>query len=190
MNPKLVRTGLFAAVALVALAATAWACVPVATLEATPGQASPGDEITVNGRFYNANDVTLHWDGLDGRVLGTVTPENRLLEGTVRVPSDTAPGNYTLVATQESEDGSTTWGIPSRALVTVVGEGGEPVLGAAVGADASERAPELMQTESVGAGEFVLVALGITGFVLFAAGAAALMAGRSRRAVAETATSE
>lgn len=181
MSRKLIRTGLFAAVAVVAMAATAWACVPVATLQASPSEAAPGDEITITGRFYNENAVTLHWNGLDGPVLGTITPENRLIDGTVRVPRSAEPGNYTVVATQERADGATTWGIPSRVLVTVVGDAGTPSLGAPVGSVSGERAPTLVQSESVGAGEFALVALGVAGVALFAAGAAAMMAGRSSR---------
>lgn len=189
MSQKMVKIGLLAGMAVVVLAATAWACVPVASLQVSPQQASPGDELTVTGRFYNDNPVQLRWDGLDGRVLATITPANRSIEGTFRVPSNAEPGNYTLVATQDAADDRTTWGIPSRALVSVVGDGGAPVMGEMLGVDATERVPALVQSESVGTGEFALVALGVAGVALFAAGAGALMAGRSRRGVAETARS-
>ena len=190
MTRKLVKTGLLVAVATVAVAATAWACVPVASLQVSSQQAAPGDELTVTGRYYNDdNPVSLRWDGLDGRVLGTITPENRSIEGTIRIPANAEPGNYTLVATQDAVSDRSTWGIPSRALVTVVGDAGAPVMGEMLGTDVSERAPALVQAESVGTGEFALVALGVAGVALFAAGAAALMAGRSRREVTETARS-
>lgn len=190
MSRTKVTTVLVAAMAVVMLAATAWACVPVASLQVSPQEAAPGDALTVTGRYYNENPVELRWDGLDGRVLATITPENRSIDGTIRVPANAEPGNYTLVATQEAEQGSSTWGIPSRALVSVVGDGGAPVMGAELGVDATERVPALMQTESVGTGEFALVALGVAGVALFAAGAAAMMAGRSRRGAAETARSD
>lgn len=190
MSRKMVKTGLLAAIAVVVLAATAWACVPVASLQVSSQQASPGDELTVTGRFYNENPVKLRWDGLDGRVLATITPgENRSIEGTIRVPRNAEPGNYTLVATQDAAEGATTWGVPSRALVSVVGEGGAPVMGEVLGVDATERVPALVQSPSVGTGEFALVALGVAGVGLFAAGAATVMTGRARRGVTEAARS-
>lgn len=191
MSRKLVTSGLFTAIALVVLAAAAWACVPVASLQVSPTEAAPGDTLTVTGRFYNENPVQLRWDGLDGRVLATITPDNRAIAGTITVPRSAEPGNYVLVATQDAVADRTTWGIPSRALVTVVGEGGAPVMGAPVGGDVTtERAPALVQSDSVGAGEFALVALGVAGLALFTAGAGALMAGRSRRESAATVASE
>jgi hypothetical protein len=177
MARRLMVTALVVAVTGVVLAATAFACVPVATLQVSPAEASPGQVLTVTGAFYNSNPVTLHWNSLDGRVVGTITPQNRRLEGTVRVPSNAEPGSYTLVATQEREADRTTWGIPSRALVTVVGPGGAPILSSVSGAGA-DRLPGLLEREPVSVGEFALVALGVAGLALFVAGTAAMMAGR------------
>lgn len=177
-------------VGVVMMAAAAWACVPVATLQVSSTEAAPGDTLTVTGRFYNENAVTLHWNDLQGPELATITPDNRLIEGSFTVPSNAEPGNYVIVANQERAPGATTWGIPSRALVTVVGEAGAPAVGEPLGsaATASDRIPGLTQTPSVGAGEFALVALGVAGLSLFVAGGAALLAGRSRGSAPTAAT--
>lgn len=178
-RPALVAPAALTGVVL--LAAVAWACVPVATLEASPAQAQPGETLEVSGRFYaNGIPATIHFGGLDGPVLATVVPDNRVIETTVRIPSGTEPGNYVLVANQERPDGGTLWGVPSRVLVTVTAPGGAPVLsGSAVAlAPAVGRAPGLVEQEGLGVGELALVAVGVAGIALFMAGMAALLAGR------------
>lgn len=189
-NRRLGTAGLLTAIVGLLLAATAWACVPVASLNASPGEAAPGEQITLTGRFY-ANDVpvTIHFNSLDGPVLGTFTPTDRLLDMTVRIPRDAAPGNYVLIANQERPEGGTTWGIPSRALVTVVGDGGTPALSAdAVPANPVERAPALASSDAPAMGELALVALGVAGVALFLAGMAALLSGRRQPTTAPVAS--
>jgi hypothetical protein len=191
--------GFGAALAAVAAAGAAWACVPVATLNVSPAQVKPGEEVALTGNFYNnKNPVLIRFNALDGPVLTTITPtdsagqpgtdDSRLINAKVTIPADVRPGNYVLVATQEPVLGRNTWGVPSRALVTVVGDGGAPVVAAPLTPIEDSRPAGLERGGSVGAGALVLVALGVAGVAMFLAGTAAMFAGR-RREVPEVARS-
>lgn len=171
--------------ALLAFTALAWACVPVALFNASPNEVRPGQEVTLTGKFFNANPVTIHFDSLDGPVLATLTPPREsgaLLQGTVLIPEDTKPGSYVLIATQEPQEGRRpSFGVPARTLVQVVGEGGQPVLGAPVGTVESGRPATLLRQDGVSAASLALVAVGVAGVGMFAAGVIAFATGRSRR---------
>lgn len=183
-----VTIGGIAAVALgMGLAAAAWACIPVATLNLAPATARPGDTVTVTGRFYGAkSDVTLHRAALDGAVLATATPdEDGNITATFQIPGDAPAGTFLVVATQPVVPGATTWGVPSRAVVTVTTNGATPV----VGADAAptvDRPATLVHTSSVTTGTLLLTALGVAGVALFLAGAGAVFASRRPRPAAQT----
>lgn len=189
MNPKrrwLLTAGVAAFAALVP-AAIAWACIPVVTLDVSPAQARAGEEVVVTGRpFGKTNPVLIRFNAVDGPVLATLQPDkDRLVSGSVVIPADAAPGNYVLVATQEAKAGETTWGVPARTLLQVVGEGGAPVLGQPLAAPVLERPATVVEDEPVGAGTLLLVALGAAGVAMFAAGVVALAAGRRRGPAAE-----
>lgn len=179
---------LFGGVAAVLLTGlVAWACVPAATLIATPNQGvKPGDTISVSGRSYgSANPVMVRWNAIDGPVLAEAKADGGFITNVpVTIPENAQPGNYVLVATQEAAAGSTTWGIPARALV-VVGEGA-PV---APAAQVEERPAGLVTGGSVSTGDLILVGLGAAGLAMFIAGIAALTASR-RRPVAEPVRTE
>ncbi len=189
LSPRFGLVGLAVTVGLVAVAAVAWACIPVATLEASPTEVKPGQQVTVTGAQYGEKSpVVIRFNALDGPVLASLTPaKDGLVNGTVTIPADARPGNYVLVATQEAVRGETTWGVPSRALVRVVGDGGAPVLGTAVSAPETGRPAGLDRGDSsVGTGALVLTGIGVAGVAMFLAGMAALMTGR-RRGAAEVA---
>lgn len=187
---QLRRAGLVGAgagIVAVLVAAAAWACIPVATLNVSPAQARPGEQVTVTGSFYGKKSpVVLRFNTLDGPVVGTITPDKSsgLLSGTFVVPADARPGNYVLIATQEAVRGETTWGVPSRALLTVVGQGGAPVVGAPLAPAEVNRPVGLVEGDSVGGGELLLAGLGVAGVAMFLAGMAALLAGRRREGTA------
>lgn len=174
-------------------AALAWACIPVATLNLSPVQARPGQEVIVAGGPFGSSSfpkphspVVLHFNAIDGPVLATINPaKDGRISGTFIVPADTKPGNYVVVATQQAQEGDTTWGVPARALVQVVGEGGAPVVGAPLVAPLEERPAGLVQDDSVGLGTLVLIAVGVGGVAMFAAGMVALVSGRRRSPEAE-----
>ncbi|MGH9266669.1 MAG: hypothetical protein ACRD0D_00655, partial [Acidimicrobiales bacterium] len=108
--PALVTTAVAGLV--VALAgAVAWACVPLATFNLTPGQARAGETVTLSGGPYNDNPVVVRFGALDGPVLGTFTPQGGRIDGaTVTIPAATPAGDHVLVATQDAAAGRTTWG--------------------------------------------------------------------------------
>lgn len=97
----------------------------------------------------------------------------------VTVPAGTRPGDYVLVMSQHAPDGSLSQ-TPARALLTVVGpDGSRPVVGATAAPEERARPADLVRNdESVSAGTLALVALGVAGVGLFAAGIASLLAGR------------
>jgi hypothetical protein len=170
--------GLGAAFGAVLLAASAWACVPVATLNATPQNVKPGDTVTVTGASYNSpNPVMLHWGALNGPVVAQLTPSSGAIGGTFTVPADAAPGNYVVVATQDIVPGVQDWGVPSRVLISVVGTD-KPVLGATPGAQVTPRPSGFVTDKSVSGGSLLLVGLGAAGIAMFVAGIAAVAAGR------------
>ncbi len=175
--------GFASAVAALVWAAVAWACIPVATLTTSPLQARAGEEVLVTGTEYGTKSpVLIRFNALDGPVLATLTPDrDGIIRGNVPIPAGTRPGSYVLVATQDAVPGETTWGVPSRALVTVVGDGGAPVLTAPVEESETGRPVGLLRGDSsVGAGALVLAGVGVAGVAMFAAGMTALFLGRRR----------
>lgn len=185
----LVGTGTVAAVA--ATAAAAWACIAGPTLRLNPAQVKPGEEVTLSGFSYKAElPIVVRFNALDGPVLGTFLPsggrfgDDEFLNGKVTIPADTKPGNYVLIATQSTPDGNLAQ-IPVRALVSVTGPNGAPVLGGPVAQPELGRPVGPARTESsVSAAGLLLVGVGAAGVGLFAAGMAAILLGRRRSAPA------
>lgn len=165
---------------MVVLAATAWACVPVATLNLSTSQARAGQDIGISGNSYNGTKpAVVHWNAIDGPVLGSFVPASGRIDGTVTVPAGTAPGNYLLVVTQEFTQGVQTWGVPARALISVTGDTGAPVLGAALGSSVAGRPVGLESSSTPTTGSLLLVAGAAAGVAMFLAGLAAVVASRN-----------
>jgi hypothetical protein len=161
----------------------------VAQLQVSPGEVRSGEEVTVFGpRGYGrTNPVQIRFGSVDGPVLGTFTPNEELYAmwgpGTVRLPEGLQAGTYALFATQILEPSEThIRGVPARGEVTVIGTGGPPALGEAPApAFDDQQATPLVEEEPVSTGSILLVALGVGGFGLFIAGAAASASSRRRR---------
>jgi hypothetical protein len=179
--------GAFASVVL--LAAAAWACVPVATLNLSSTQVKAGQDIGISGNSYNGNKpAVVHFNSIDGPVLGSFVPSGGRIDGTVTVPAGTPAGNYLLVVTQEFTQGVQTWGVPARALISVVGENGAPVVGAPAGTSVAGRPVGLESSSAPSGGSLLLAGAGAAGVAMFLAGLAAVVAARSGKApVAEKA---
>ena len=161
----------------------------IAQIQITPSQVQAGQEVPVFGpRGYGrTNPVDIRWDSLDGPVLGTFQPNEELYAlwgpGTIRIPEDARPGIHFLFATQTLAANEThIRGVPARGEVTVVGEGGTPVLGRDDVAPADQTIRGLVEDEPVSMGTVLLVALGTAGVGLFVAGGAAAIASRRRSA--------
>lgn len=181
MKRRLLAAATGSSAVLVALAATAWACVSGPVVNLATMQAKAGEEISVTGTgFRNPDPVTARFNALDGPVIGTFAPPvNRNISGTVTIPAGTAPGNYVLVFTQTDEAGKLSLS-PIRSLVTVVGPTGQaPVLGASLTEDPTAREPALIREDnSISGGTLVLISLGVAGVGMFIAGVGALISSR------------
>ena len=169
-----------------------WACVPVATVTLTPSEARPGDEVTVSGiRFVTPSPVVLRLHSMEGPILATIDmprSANTLFSTKIRVPQDARPGPLLLLAMQDPDPdtGFSGWGVPVRAVVTVLDADGRapPTTISAV----SGR-PSALVDESVDVGLVALLVLGVAAGSLLLAGTAALLAGRrSGRAATATAS--
>lgn len=167
--------------AVLALAASAWACVPMANVEVTPARVQAGQEVVVSGiRFLSFEPVVIRLDSLDGPVLATVPmgpTANTLFKTSVTIPPGTRPGPAVLIVTQEATPGYVTvgWGIPARTVVTVTGPDGQIPLQAAP--TALDRPAELARATASTA-SVLLVGLGVAAVALFAAAAVTFAAGR------------
>lgn len=174
-----------AAMGVTLFGATAWACVAGPTLLATPQNVAAGEEVQLSGITWDADyPVVVHFNALDGPVLGEFVPDpsSRAISGAVTIPQGAAPGNYVLVGTQQAADGEFTI-IPVRALVSVQGVGGAPILGAPlVDSGAVDRPAGLVESDSVGTGSLVLAGVGGAGVALFVAGAGVYLSTRRRTA--------
>ena len=173
------------------VAATAWACVSGPAVNLSTNTVKAGDEVAVNGtNFRQPHPVQVRFNALDGPVLATLDApgSDRTVTGTVTIPQGTSPGNYVLILSQTGPDGKLSQ-LPIRALVTVVGPTGQmPVLGAGVSGQAEERPVGLIEADNDIAGStLALIFLGVAGAGMFAAGMAALFAGRRGSAEAPAA---
>ena len=177
-------SGLAVMAAAVGLAATAWACTALATLEPSAATTSAGSNLAVAGAGFaakGAGPVVVHWGGVAGPVVGQATPDaNGNVNVDVAVPA-TSPGQYVLVATQAKSNGEAVYGTPARASIGVKGPDGA-VPAAADPAVATPAAGATPSSDS-GVPSLVLV-LGAVGLALFGAGFIALTKGGRRPATA------
>jgi len=178
-----IAAGAAGATLILALASAAFACTNLAALNLSSSSGQAGSQVTVTGSAFarapKNTPVALHWNGLDGPVLATVTPDaaGAINATQITIPSDAKPGFYTIVATQtEIATGLSPWGLPTRAGFQVVGPGATPAQPVqAVSAGSSE--------SGVSGGFIALsVALGVGGLALFGFGAASFLSTYRRRA--------
>ena len=187
MNHRLARpalVGVLAATFTLFPATAAWA-PHVPQLQVTPFQVQPGQEVTVLGTrgFGFTNPVEVRWNGVDGPILGTFQPANESYApwgpGTIRIPEDVKAGTYYLWATQViSPIEKHIRGVPTRALVQVLGPGGVPALGADPNVPGDVGTPGYETEEGPGIGTLVFVGLGVAGVALLAAGAMSVAASK------------
>lgn len=190
MYARRFAAGAFASIAVLGIAASAaWACVSGPVVNLSTVTAKPGEEVTLTGTgFRQADPVQVRWNALDGPIVAEqAKPEAQRIEATFAVPPGTTPGSYVVIVSQ-TRDGKTSLS-PIRAVLNVVGPSGQtPVLGADTTSDASDRIPALVQSDNnVSNGTLALVALGVAGIGMFAAGIAALASSRRGGVTAEPA---
>lgn len=183
---RLAAGGLAGAAALALAGSTAWACVSGPVVNLSTVQAKPGEQVTLTGTgFRQPDSVQVRWNALDGPVVAELAkPENQTITATFAIPPGTTPGSYVVVVSQ-TKNGKMSLS-PIRAVLNVVGPSGQtPVLGADTTSDTSERIPALVRSNNdVSTGTLALVALGVAGVGMFAAGVAALASSRRGGATA------
>lgn len=165
-------------------AAGGWACASLASVDVTPGVVRPGQEVAWRGTFFIRDEpVTLRWNALDGPILSVATPPGpdnglhgnwRFVDSTFTVPADAKPGTYVVIATQTAVKGSATWGVPARGLVQV--SDGSPVVGQDLDPPTAPRPSDLLTSDSLSGGDFLLAALGAAGVALLLAGLGVVLA--------------
>lgn len=178
MRTSVRRVVLLATTALgvLALGATAWACTNLATLNLSSPAGQAGDTLTVTGSAFRVpsegapDPVVLTWNGVDGPVLATVTPDSAgNISATFSVPQG-EPGYYVLVASQTDADGIDAYGTPARAAFEILGPGGESVV------QPVSPSPAGLAADPSSTGMIALTALlGVLGLGLFGAGFAAFV---------------
>lgn len=108
MNPRARRIG---AVVLAALSAAvvgigvAWACTPAAEISVSPAKGKSNDTATVSGAQFKEAPVQIHWETVNGPVIGTA--QGPSFSVAVTIP-DSAPGTHYLVAYQPNGGGTDT----------------------------------------------------------------------------------
>lgn len=170
---------------VLSVAAAAWACTNLATLNLSAASGQPGTVVNLTGTAFatkGGSPVVIHWDSLDGPVLATTNADpTGTVHASVAIPADAQPGPHILIAKQDYTDdkGVTTaaYGTPARASFMV----GAPPFEAAASRPA---APPVATGAEGGSGGLVAFAiiLALGGFGLFGAGLAVFsrQAGRQR----------
>lgn len=163
--------------------AAALACIPIATLNLSQQEAAPGAQLSANMHQASAasGPVTLHYGAVDGPVLASAMPDpDAGLVVSFKLPDSATAGYHTIIATQDLKQGSSTWGMPARAVVHVVAPGGAPVGESTLPAVPTQPRPVgLSVSGAPDYGVLAVIAMAAAAFGLLAAGGAALLLGRA-----------
>lgn len=167
-----------AALVIMVPVATAWACVGLVSLTATPNSVQAGGMVTVAGKeFASKAPVDIHLDTIDGPVLATAPPPTSTMTSQfkiqVTIPADTSTGQHLLIATQTEHNMN--GGNPARALIYV---GAAAPAGS--GVQTASRPDNLLVTSGIGFGALVLIALGAAAVCLFLVGIVYMVVSRRR----------
>lgn len=181
-----VAGGLGVMAALSIGAVVAFACISMAMLNLTPNTVAPGQSVTASIQGISANagttvpSVVFHWQTLNGPVLATAAPGPNGTSATFTVPSVQSSGDYLVVATQNQQSGSSSWGMPARAVlhVQVSGSGAGTTLGNPV--PATTNTAGLSTSSGLSGGLLALIGVGVAAVALSLVGLATWGVSRSR----------
>lgn len=164
-----------AAGAGVLMAVPVFACTEAPSIQLNQLSAAAGSDVVLTGAAWANLPISVHWDGLSGAVLATVTPvgnQGVLPPVTIHIPSTAEPGYHFLVATDNLFSADTA---RSGFQVTSTNGVGAPPPQAILTGPAGNQSPS-----TVGVGVIALLAaLGGSGLVVSTVGAVGLA--RSRR---------
>jgi hypothetical protein len=171
-----------AAAGLVWAGSAAYACTTLPSINLSQAYGTAGSGLQLSGTSWGraAGVISVHWDGLTGPLLATVTSDDQGVLGPVSltVPAGAAPGYHVIVTTGQPK----ALAAVARAEFQVVGSAGAP--GAAPGALLPASSPPVQR--GAGAATLaLLLGLGASGVGLFGAGTVSLI--RSSRRVPVTA---
>jgi hypothetical protein len=164
------------AAAVLVPATAAWA-PHVPQFNVTPSQMRPGDQVTVAGTrgFGFTNPVEIRLNSVDGPLVGSFQPNKESYAawgpGTITIPADLQPGTHYLYATQMLADVEKhIRGVPARATIEVLGEGGAPIVGADSTKPGQQGAPRLARRTGPSPLQLALVTVGVAGLGIFVVG--------------------
>lgn len=125
---------IFGAAVPLAVAAAAWACGNLATLNVSPKVGGAGTTVTASGTNYRTttgiSNIEIHLDTRDGPVLKSIPPAESFTTD-VTIPAGTSAGYHLLVATQYTATGVPVSGTPGRTTFRVAGASGTSAVPAA-----------------------------------------------------------
>ncbi len=166
--------------AVTGVAAGAFACTNISTLNISDSSGRPGARVVITGTSFGNSSPTgrrtatplpvrIRWSGIEGETLAEVLPDAvGNISATVTIPA-ADPGHYVIFAVQQDNDGYHMYGTPARIAYQVLTPDGRPVPPPGVTAELS----------GAGAGAtdlpFALVVLGVLGAALFVAGSIAFL---------------
>lgn len=165
------------------VAASAFACIPIAVLRLTPSEVAPGGTVNALIREVSGAEVppvTFHWKTVDGPVLATVQPGDASTTATFQIPADTPGGDYLIWATQPlkvyPKGQFPTWGMPAKTSLHVITPSGPPALFAGDAAVQTEtRSPTLVAKSRSGLSPAAVIAI-VAATVIVAGAVVALVA--------------
>lgn len=183
-----VAGGIAVMTALAIGAIVAFACVPISMLNLSPSTVTPGQSVTASIQAISVNPgssappVVFHWQTLNGPVLATANPGANGTSATFTVPSVQSSGDYLVVATQVQQTGSSTWGMPARAVlhVQVSGSAAGTTLGNTV--PATSNTGGLSTSSALSPGLLALIGIGVAAIMVSLVGLSTWGASRSPRA--------
>lgn len=167
-----------AAMSVLVLAAAAYACTALATLNLSAPSGPVGTNVVAKGAAFStapgASPVVLHLDRADGPVLGQATPDRAGNFSVGFAVPQTEAGHHAIVATQLNAKGQMAYGTPARTSFQVVGPGAQAGARPPTAAPSSEPATSGSSVPALA----LTAALGLIGLVLLAAGSASFFQAR------------
>jgi len=162
---------------LVVMAAGAFACTNISTLNISDSSGRPGSTVKITGTSFGNSSpagrrtttplpVRIRWNGAEGPTLAEMLPDSAgNISASVTIPPQAAPGHYVIFAVQQDADGYHMYGTPARIAYEVLTPDGRPAPPPAV-ASAEPSGPRAGASGL----PLALVVLGVLGGALFVAG--------------------
>jgi hypothetical protein len=173
-----VAGGLAVTTALAIGAVVAFACIPISMLNLSPNTVSPGQSVTASIQAISVNPgqtappVTFHWQTLNGPALATATPGEFGTTATFKVPSVSQSGDYLVIATQQQATGSSTWGMPARAVLHVTVNGSTPANSSSAAGSTTSNTAGLATSSALSPGILALIGIGVAAVAISLVGLA------------------